>query len=190
MAKKRRGRRKQPFKLKLKKATLYTLSSVGLISIGGLIILSFSRQGALLKEIHHYLFLYFGWGMILLPFLFTTAGLMLSRLSWKVTRPNVFAGWILLFLALVSVGQSGRIGFEIWQNLAVLVSSLGAFLIIFGLGFIGFVIAFNTSLEEILLFLAQILKVVRGLGIPGKKKKRTDFVLEEKKAAAKQVDPI
>jgi len=156
-----RGRRRKAFKLKLKKATLYTLSSVGLIAIGGLIILSFSRQGPLLGKLYFILSHYLGWGVILLPFLFIIAGLMLSRLRWKITRPNVFAGGILLLLAFISLTRSGVVGFEIWQNLAVLVTGIGAFLILLGLAFIGFVITFNTSLEEILLFLIKIFSSVK-----------------------------
>jgi len=161
-----RGRRRKAFKLKLKKATLYTLSSVGLIAIGGLIILSFSRQGFLLTKLYYILSHYLGWGIIFLPFLFIIAGLMLSRLKWRITRPNVFAGGILLLLAFISLTRAGVVGFEIWQNLAVLVTGVGAFLILLGIAFIGFVITFNTSLEEILLFLVQIFSSIKkGIGL-------------------------
>jgi len=156
-----RGRRKKAFKLKLKKTTLYSLSSVGLIAIGGLIILSFSRQGPLLEKLYLILDHYFGWGIIFFPFLFIVAGLMLSRLQWRITRPNVFAGGVLLSLALVSLTQAGVVGFEIWQNLAVLVTGVGAFLLLLGLALIGFVITFNTSLEEMLLFMIQISSSVK-----------------------------
>lgn len=156
-----RGRRRKAFKLRLKKSTLYTLSSVGLIAIGGIIILSFSRQGPLLGKLYFILSHYLGWGIIFLPFLFIIAGLMLSRLRWKITRPNVFAGGILLLLAFISLTRAGVVGFEVWQNLAVLVTSVGAFLILLGLAFIGLVITFNTSLEEILLFLIKAFSSIK-----------------------------
>lgn len=151
-----RGRRKKAFKLKLKKSTVYTLSSVSLMAIGGIIILSFSRQGPFLAKFYSLLSYYFGWGTLFLPFLLIVAGLMLSRLKWRLTRPNVFVGTSLLLLAAISLTRAGFIGFEIWQNLVVLVTGFGAFLILSGLAFIGFVITFNTSLEEVLLFLINI----------------------------------
>ena len=46
----KKGRRRAPFKVKLKKDTVYSISSVLLISIGTLIIISFSRQGSLLAK--------------------------------------------------------------------------------------------------------------------------------------------
>lgn len=159
-----RGRRRKAFKLKLKKATLYTLSSVGLIAIGGIIILSFSRQGPFLGRLYYILSHYLGWGVIFLPFLFIIAGLMLSRLRWKITRPNVFAGGILLLASFISLTRAGVVGFEVWQNLTVLVTGVGAFLILLGVAFIGFVITFNTSLEEILLFLVRIFSSI-GKGV-------------------------
>lgn len=151
-----RGRRKKPFKLKLKKATFYTLSSVLLIAVGGVIILSFSRQGPLLSILFSLLAQIFGWGILALPFLFIIAGLMLSRLRWQITRPNVFVGATILLVAAVGLTRTGLVGAEIWQSLTVLITGLGAFLVLSGIGFIGFVITFNTSLEEILLFLGKM----------------------------------
>lgn len=182
-----RGRRKKAFKLRLKKATLYSLSSVGLMAVGGLIILSFSRQGPLLAKFYSVLNHYLGWGMIFLPFLFVVAGLMLSRLQWKLTRPNVFAGSILLLVSFVSLTRAGLVGFEIWQNLAVLVTSLGAFLILFGLAFVGFIITFNTSLEEIIFFLVKAGAAFKKLAVLLRRgKKETRIISEEtrRKAAA------
>ncbi len=150
-----RGRRKKPFKLKLKKATFYTLSSVFLIAVGVVIILSFSRQGPLLSQLFALLSHLLGWGTLFLPFLFIVAGLMLSRLRWQITRPNVFVGASILLVAAIGLTRAGLIGAEIWQNLAVLITGFGAFLVLLGIGFIGFVITFNTSLEEILLFFGK-----------------------------------
>ena len=88
----RRGRRKQPFKLHLPKETLYTIISTGLILAGGLTLLSLSQQGELLLVIFNFFNSLFGWGILLLPFIFVSAGLMLTRLKWRITKPNVFVG--------------------------------------------------------------------------------------------------
>jgi S-DNA-T family DNA segregation ATPase FtsK/SpoIIIE len=177
-----RGRRKKAFKIKLKKTTLYTLSSVGLLAVGGLIILSFSRQGPVLNRLFTTLSHYLGWGMVFLPFLLVVAGLMLARLKWKVTQPNVFAGGILVAIAIIGLTRSGAMGFEIWHNLAALVTGFGALIILGGLTFAGLVITFNTSLEEILLFLIQFYASVKNNFFNKKARKKFQFSDARQKA--------
>lgn len=155
-AKVAKGRRRKPFRLKLKRETVYTFSSILLFLVGGIIVLSFSRQGFLLSRIFYELRMLLGWGVIFLPFFFFSAGLMLSRLKWEITKPNVFVGTLVFLVSLVALTQAGKVGGESWQTLALLVSPAGAFLIFLGFTFIGFVITFNTSLEEILLFIVGI----------------------------------
>ena len=70
-----RGKRKQAFRLKLPKETIYTLASTGLILIGGLIMVSLSRQSPFLELIYSYIYNLFGWAILLLPFIFLSAGL-------------------------------------------------------------------------------------------------------------------
>jgi len=155
------GRRRKPFRLKLKKTTLYTFSSVTFFMLASIVILSFSRQGKFLAKLYYLLTYYFGWGILILPFLLIVAGLMLARLQWRISRPNVFMGALLMFVSLIGLTRTGLIGFETWQSLSFLISGLGAFLVLLGFVFIGFVVTFNTSLEEILLFLAKMVGVFR-----------------------------
>jgi len=147
----RRGRRKQPFKLHLPKETLYTLASTGLILAGGLTLLSLSQQGQLLELIFGYFNALFGWGILLLPFIFVAAGLMLTRLKWRITKPNVFVGALILWLSSVSLTKAGTIGGQIWGSLAELIFSGGAILVLLAGVFVGLVVMFETSLEDILL---------------------------------------
>lgn len=149
--KRRRGRRKEPFKLKLPKETLYTLVSTGLILAGGLTLLSLSQQGRLLELIFNYFNALFGWGILLLPFIFVAAGLMLTRLKWRVTKPNVFVGALILWLSGVSLTKAGTIGRQIWDSLAELIFSGGAILVLIAGVFVGTVVMLETSLEDILL---------------------------------------
>lgn len=182
-----RGRRKKPFKLKLKKATLYTFSSVALFAIAGLIILSFARQGLVLKKLNFLLSHYLGWGIIFLPFLFISAGLMLSRLRWSITRPNVFVGTLVLLISLVGLNKAGIVGLEIWQSLTALITNLGAFLFLAGFAFIGFVITFNTSLEEIILALVKVVNLVKqNLKLFKKLISRPKFASRESREEGKQ----
>lgn len=160
MARKRRkkGLRKQPFKLKLKKETLYSISSTVLLSLAGLIIFSFAQQGSLLISLNRLLLTLFGWEAVFLPFLFISSGLMLTRLRWRLARPNVFIGGLLIFFSSLGVGKTGVVGRQTWIGLASLISGIGAFIILLGSLFVGFVVLFETSLEEIILFSAGFIK--------------------------------
>lgn len=163
MGRSKKGRRKEPFKLKIKKETLYSIASVFLIFISGLIILSFSQQGKFLSSVNFFLTRLFGVGSLFLPFLFLTAGLMLAKLSWRICRPHVLVGSLLLFLAFLGLSQTGLIGREIFQNLAFLITGLGAILILIGCGFVGFVVLFETSFEEVLFVSSQVLSKIKEL---------------------------
>ncbi len=155
----RRGRRtRKQLKLNLKKETLSTVSSTILLSGGALILFSFAQRGRLLIILNQQLLRFFGWGSFLLPFLFFSAGLILTKLKWRLSRPSVFVGSLLLFFSLMGLGKSGLLGLQIWHGLAGLISGLGAIIILLGSCFVGFVVLFETSLEEIVLFAASLVK--------------------------------
>lgn len=159
----RRGRRKEPFKFKLKKESVYTIASILLFFLAGLTILSFSLQGELLKYINSLAVVLFGFGAFFLPFLFLAAGLMLSKLNWRLCRPHVFVGSLLVFLAFISLFQTGKAGKVIFKNIAFLITDLGAFLIFLGFAFIGFIVLFETSLEDVLLFFSNLFSRLKTL---------------------------
>ena len=177
MARKRRkkGYRKKPFRLKLKKETVYSISSTVLLAISGLIIFSFAQQGTLLISFNLFLLKVFGWGSFFLPFLFISSGLMLTRLRWRLAKPNVFIGALLFFFSVVGIGKAGIVGLQIWAGLASLISGFGALIILLGSLFVGFVVLFETSLEEILLFTAALFKFL---------KHNTNFLFKGKKGEA------
>ncbi len=184
-----RGRKRKLFKLKLKQSTVYTFSSIGLFALAGVIILSFSKQGPFLTKIFTLLSYYFGWGVIFLPFLLIVSALILSRLRWRISRPNVLVGGLLLMVSLIALTRSGFVGFEIWQNLAFLITAIGAFLVLFGFVFIGFVVTFNTSLEEMFIFLGKLFSGLRKLthGSQFSPRKLPFGVREEKRKPIKEI---
>ncbi|MEK7514105.1 MAG: DNA translocase FtsK, partial [Patescibacteria group bacterium] len=167
-----RGKRHQPFQLKLPKETIYTLASTGLILIGGLIMVSLSRQSRFLELIFQYFFNLFGWGIFLLPFIFLSAGLMLTRLKWRITKPNVFVGSVVLLVSAISLTQAGVAGRIIWQNLVALIFSAGALLVLICGLFIGLVVIFETSLEDILLTAQKIWLALKNFRLPQLKSDR------------------
>jgi len=168
-----RRRRKRLLHFKVKQTTLYTFASICFFCLAGLIILSFSRQGVILNRLFTSLFLYFGWTTVFLPFLFISMGLMLLRMRWRLSHPNVFVGGLVTAYALSALTQAGKLGFESWQNLSFLVTAPGAVILFLGLMFIGIVVTFNTSLEEMILFIigvSQRVKQTTGKTVPLKSK--------------------
>ena len=192
MAKKRKrstkGKRKQAFQLKLPKETVYTLSSTGLILTGTLIMVSLSRQSPLLEVIYSFFSSLFGWGILLLPFLFLSAGLMLTRLKWRITKPNVFVGSVVLLISSVSLTRAGTIGSQIWFSLIDLIYNTGAFIILLAGIFIGTVIIFETSLEDILLWVQKAYKKTKNLTSNIKIAKKPTFISNKPGFTVKGLD--
>src|SRR3990172_10283229 len=98
-----KGKRKQAFKLKLSQSTLYSLVSVGLIVAGGLILISLARPNPALELVFNFTWQYFGCGVFLLPFVFLSAGLVLTRLKWRIAKPSVFLGALVFLLSAISL---------------------------------------------------------------------------------------
>lgn len=178
MAKKRRstkGKRKQAFKLKLPKETIYTLSSTGLILIGVLVMVSLSRQNPFLNLVFNFFSSLFGWGIFLLPFILLSAGLMLTRLKWRITKPNVFIGSLVLLISATSLTRAGIIGQQIWQSLTALIYNSGAFLVLLAGVFISLVIIFETSLEDMLLAFQKLYQKIKNFKAVWQTKKQPLF---------------
>lgn len=187
----RRGRRKRAYQLKLKKESLYTIASILLFFVSGLVMLSFSKQGEILTRIYLVLSRLFGFGALFLPFLFLAAGLMLTTLQWRVCQPHVFVGGFLLFLSFIALFQTGQAGQLIFENIAVLITSFGAFLVLLGAGLIGFIVLFETSFEDIFLFFGQFLTGFKEklAGLP--KKQRLAIIRQPKaKTMREEQEPL
>lgn len=170
----KKGRRRAPFKVKLRKDAIYSIASVLLISIGALIMISFSRQGSLLTNANSLLTEQFGWTTLLVPFLFVAAGLMLTQLKWKVAKPTVFLGSLLFFIAAMALSSAGRVGEEVWLNISALISKPGAVVVLLGSAFIGFMIFTETPFDEILIALSKISKKLPKL----KKKRKAAYIAQ------------
>lgn len=159
----KRGRRRSAFKLKLKKDTFNSLISVLFIGSGLLVIVSFAGQGVWLSPLQQYLSTNFGIAMLLLPFLLIAAGLMLTPLKLKITRPNVFLGAVLIFITFMGLMRAGVFGREINANLAALIHPIGAVILLSGIALAGFLILTESSLDEIILLIMNIFGRLSGL---------------------------
>lgn len=93
---------------------------------------------------------YFGWGSLLFPLVLISLSVLLLKIKTPFSKINISLGMTLTFICILAITQSGLVGQQIWNNFATLVSGIGAFIILMGMFFIGIIVLFNTSLDEIL----------------------------------------
>jgi S-DNA-T family DNA segregation ATPase FtsK/SpoIIIE len=151
---KRRGRRKNPFKIKLKKDIAYSIISILFGTLSLITLLSFTRQGALLSTVFAVMFQAFGWTMFVVPFLFLSISLMMTSLKWALASPSLLLGGTLVFTGLLGLSRSGTLGETIFNAIAIFVTSAGAYIIYFAVMLIGIMVLTNTPLEDFLLWIA------------------------------------
>jgi DNA segregation ATPase FtsK/SpoIIIE, S-DNA-T family len=152
-----RRRKNKPLKLNIRKETIFSLAAIFLIIMGILVIVSFSGQGMVLAAINHYMVSNFGVAMLFLPFVFISSGLVLFQAEWAWTKPHVLLGTILIMIGSMGVLQAGSIGFNSFENIALLVSPYGSYAVFFGFALAGFFIMLQLSAAEVLEFFARFL---------------------------------
>ncbi|MEO8581953.1 MAG: DNA translocase FtsK [Patescibacteria group bacterium] len=147
--KSKRGRKKSPLKLSLRKETMLSLVSVFFFAAGGLIFLSFSGQGDILQQFNRFVVAKLGLATFLLPFIFFSAGLTLTQMKWAFARPHTFLGACLIFIGILGLFQSGEVGSQTFLNVANSVQEAGAYLLFFLITFAGYLIITQTSIREL-----------------------------------------
>ena len=149
----RRGRRKNPFKLKLKKDIVYSIVSVlfGVLSL--ITLLSFTRQGTLLTTVFSVMHRAFGWTMLVVPFLLLCISLMMTSLKWALASPSLLLGGTLVFTGLLGLSKAGTLGETIFSAVAIFVTNIGAGIIYFSVMLIGMMVLTNTPLEDFVLWI-------------------------------------
>lgn len=175
----KRGRRRA-LKLKLKRETIMSLVSFAFIGFGILIAVSFAGQGAWLKSTHAYISSNFGAATLILPFLFISAGLMLTQLKWFIAKPNVFLGAVLIFLGLLGLLKTGSTGHMIFANLSALISPIGSTIMLFIVLLSGIIVMTESSLAEWLNFIGTIFQKRPNFNPAGKPDSKFDLLSPKK----------
>lgn len=170
--------RKSAFKLKLKKQTIYTISSLSLLGTGVVVVVSFTQQGEFLTTIYNVLVSYFGWGILLLPILLISTSILFSGLKLRIAKLNVPAGLTLFWLSLLGLTRAGLIGDQLWISIENLITGIGAFFMLVGVSIIGLVVLFNTSLSNAFELVQNIIKGISSL-IQKFQKRKPVFVQEK-----------
>lgn len=145
---------KRSFRLKLKRATVFSIVQIFFFSLAGLVLISFSRQGLILIKFNDFLTRFFSWTTLFLPFIFLSFAFLISKIKAPLGQPNVIVGVLLFFVSVMSLSKAGLVGKNAWEGISALVTGAGAFIILVGTTAVGLIILFNTSFE-------QVFKVVR-----------------------------
>lgn len=162
MAKKRGAYGKRgKFKIKLKTKTIYTLFAIGLMISGVFLFLSFTGSGSTLNYINQLIREYLGAMSFFLGILLILFGfLFLNIKKFALSKPNVSIGFLILYFSAVIMFRSGYIGEALFANIADVITPVGTFLIFLAGIFIGLIILFDTSVDE----LVKGLSALKGTG--------------------------
>lgn len=153
---------KRGFRLRLKRETVFSISQILFFALAGLILISFSRQGVILRTFNDLLITYFSWSAIFLPFLFLAFAFLISKVKFALGQPNVIVGGLLFFVSVMSLGRAGVIGTQAWEGIAALVTGVGAGIILIGTSLIGLIVLFNTSIDQVVKILVSAFNTAGG----------------------------
>lgn len=161
---------RRAFRIRLKKHTVFSIAQIFFFALAALIIISFSRQGALLIKLNDLLLEAFSWTTILLPFILLVSGLMLSKFKTPLSQPNVLVGAVLFALCIASLTRAGRFGEEAWLGTSSLITPAGAFIVLLGGVAVGLLVLFNASLDQVIAFFIMFLASLRRLAVSSSRK--------------------
>ncbi len=148
----KRSNRKKPFKLKLKKKTIYTIFALGFFLVGSLFLLALVNKSESTLVASTQLETMFGSLAILFPFALYFFGFLFLRLKMYLSQLNVTVGYMLIFVSLLGITRSGAVGQELFRILQEIITVPGANLVFIGGLLVGSIVFFDTSIDEIVQF--------------------------------------
>ncbi len=138
------------FKLKLKTKTIYTIFALGQIVTGLLLFLSFTNSGDTFIYINTFIREYFGPFSFFLGFVLILFGFLFFKTKLALSKPNVAIGFLILYGSAVVLFRSGYIGQLMFANISDVITPIGTLLVFLAGIFIGAIVLFDTSVDEIL----------------------------------------
>ena len=160
----KRGRKKKKIipRLRLKPETIQTVFFIFFIILTIVSVFSFLQTGPIPLAINQYLDKYFGFGAVFIPFLLLLTAFLFAKIKSPLKDFNVFLGFLIMFVSLISLFNQGVVGNFIFVQLATAFSSNITSFFIFIFTFIaGFVILFDTSLAQVIKFFTNVFKLVK-----------------------------
>jgi len=132
-----------------------SVMAVAIMGIGGLIAISFSQQGVYLTKINQVGSDLLGWPLIFIPFIFIVGGLLLTHVKLAIASAHVLLGSVVTMISLSGLTKSGSIGSGINESIVSLISTPGAILFFIIGTAIGLFILFETSIEDLIVFIQE-----------------------------------
>ncbi|HYK08005.1 MAG TPA: DNA translocase FtsK, partial [Candidatus Eisenbacteria bacterium] len=177
------GRRRR---VKLKKETIYSLFGLGMFVVGILQFLAFSKQGEALISLSAFLDRNFGQLQYVFPLVFIFLAFLFFRFKFFLSKPHVAIGYILAFFSALGILKSGSVGTHMFQILSDILGNVGADLIFIAGIFVGLVVFFDTSFDELMQGITAVLAFVPRL-IPASVFKSKRPLTNDKKMTIKQL---
>lgn len=174
MARRRPYGKRGKFKIKLKTKTIYSIFGIGQIVAGVLLFLSFTKSGESFIYINDLIRQYFGPFSFFLPVVLILFGFLFLRLKFAFSKPNVALGFLILFGSAVTLFRSGYIGSLLFKNISDVITPVGTLLVFLAGIFIGLVVLFDTSVDEVFKGLSAIKKTIAKLLPLGLLKRKKD----------------
>lgn len=158
-----RGRKKKKVvpSVKLKPSTIQSIFFVFFLVLAILSVFSFLPTGPVPESYNLLLINIFGFASVLVPFLLILVAFTFTKLKSPLKEPNVFLGFLLMFVSFVSLFQQGVAGRFLWLQVISLFSEAPSFLIFFFVFTVGFVVLFDTSVASIVKFVVKVIDVVK-----------------------------
>ncbi len=160
----KRGRKKKKIipRLRLKPETIQTIFFIFFLILTIVSVFSFLQTGPIPLAINQLLDKYFGFGAVLVSFLLFLTAFLFAKVKSPLKDLNVFLGFLIMFISLISLFKQGVIGTFLSLQLAVAFNSqiISIFIFVF-LFIVGFVILFDTTLAQVLKFFTSVFKVIK-----------------------------
>lgn len=161
----RRRRLKSP-PIHIEKKAILSIVGIGLLVFSILLLLSTFTKKGLLLTLYKSFYDMFGIGIFLVPFFTALLSFPLLALKFRLTKPNVYAGFLAAILTLMSLftpiskNLSGTIGSALWATFESLLTSPGAFVVLLFAFIASAIIATNTSPDQVIKALLAIYKKI------------------------------
>jgi len=73
----------------------------------------------------------------------------------------VIVGCLLFFISVMGLGRAGAIGIIVWDSIAALVTGIGAAIVFIGVGLVGLIVLFNTSIDQVYKLVKEMVRQVK-----------------------------
>ena len=193
----KRGRKKKGItrivpRLKLKTSTVQSIFFVFFFILAIISVFSFLQIGPVPANYNRILNNYFGFTSVLLPFLFILIALLFAKIKSQLKEPNIFLGFLIMFISILCLFQQGLIGSFLWRQILSLFTEIPTFLIFFFSFIVGFVVLFDTSVAQIVKFITSTIAIIKkySVGSVRKRKKKKEAFIEQTELSSSDSAPV